>query len=333
VTDDYLWDKAGQPDDDIAELERLLGRFAVPPPDPAWRPSVERRPVRLTLPYLAAAAALVLACAATLGRGPGQAVSWPVVRLAGSPTVGAQAIGDAARLPVGQWLETDGASRASLAVGTIGRLDVDPGTRLRIVDAREGTHRLTLAHGRVHALIWAPPGQFVVDTPSSRAVDLGCIYTLEVRPDGSGSLEVSAGWVALEHQGRESFIPAGARSDSRPRVGPGTPYMTDAPAALVTALAALDVGSLRGDARRDALGRVLAAARPEDAVTLWHLLGEGGPGERNRVFDSLSRLVPPPAVVTREGIRAGDRAMRDAWWNALDLGDADTWREWKRRWP
>jgi hypothetical protein len=332
VTDDYLWDKTGQPDGEIAELERLLGQFAAPPADPAWRPLIERRPTRLTLSYLAAAATLVLACAAALGRGPGPAGSWPVVRLAGSPTAGAETIGDAARLPVGEWLETDAASRASLAVSTIGRLDVDPGTRLRIVETREGAHRLALAHGRVHALIWAPPGQFVVDTPSSRAVDLGCIYTLDVKPDGSGSLEVSAGWVAFEHQGRESFIPAGARCETRPRVGPGTPYMTDAPAPLVAALSALDFGSLRDDARRDALGRVTESARPEDAVTLWHLLGSGAPGERDLVFDALSRLAAPPAAVTREGIRAGDRAMRDAWWNALDLGDAGTWREWKRRW-
>ena len=98
----------------------------------------------------------------------------------------------------------------------IGRLDVDPGTRLRLVESREGAHRLALARGRVHALIWAPPGQFVVDTPSSRAVNLGCAYTLDVSRDGRGSIEVSAGWVAFEHDGRESFIPAGARCETRP---------------------------------------------------------------------------------------------------------------------
>jgi len=108
--------------------------------------------------------------------------------------------------------------------------------------------------------------------------------------------------------------------------------MDDAPAALVEALAAFDFGSLAPAARRDALGRALAAARREDAVTLWHLIARAAPADRDQVFDALARVAPPPVVVTREGIRAGDPAMRDAWWNALDLGDVDWWRTWKRQW-
>ena len=76
-----------------------------------------------------------------------------------------------------------------------------------------------------------------------------------------------------------------------------------------------------------------ARPRAEDAVTLWHLLGTSASSDRDAVFDGLARIVPPPVVVTREGIRAGDRAMRDAWWDALDLGDVEWWRAWKRRWP
>ena len=42
--------------------------------------------------------------------------------------------------------------------------------------------------------------------------------------------------------------------------------------------------------------------------------------------------MPPPVEVTREGILRGDRAMRDAWWDALGLGSADFWRDWTARW-
>ena len=41
---------------------------------------------------------------------------------------------------------------------------------------------------------------------------------------------------------------------------------------------------------------------------------------RPLVVDRLSALVPMPAGVTREGILAGNREMRDAWWSALGLG-------------
>jgi hypothetical protein len=333
MTHDYLWDKSGAPDPEVAELERLLGRFRSPERDAAPLPAVAARVARLRPPFLAAAAVLALACAASLWHvSASDPAAWRVVRVAGTPRAGRAPVDDAARLSVGAWLETDAASRATLAVSTIGQLDVEPNSRLRLVETREGTHRLAMARGTVHAFIWAPPGQFVIDTPSSRAVDLGCAYTLDVGPDGSGAIEVTAGWVAFEHAGRESFIPAGARCATRPRVGPGTPHMVDAPAGLDEALSALDFGEASITVRDQALARVLALARPEDTVTLWHLLARVRRAERDAVFEALARHVPPPASVTREGIRSGDQVMRDAWWDALDIGDVDFWRAWKRRW-
>jgi hypothetical protein len=331
VTDDYLWNRSGEPDAETAELERLLGRFGAAPADPAWRPMPRRR-LAITHAWMATAAVLVLACSAALWPRARAAEPWAVQRLEGAPTAAARAVSGAGQLAVGDWLETDASSRATLAVSTIGRLEVDPDTRLQLVESRDGAHRLALARGRVHAIIWAPPGQFVVDTPGARAVDLGCIYSLETTVDGSGMLEVDAGWVALAHQGREVFIPAGARVLTRPHVGPGTPFMTDAPAALVAALTTLDFDPLSSGGRRAALGRIVASARPEDAVSLWHLLASRDAAERGFAFDALAHLVPPPSGISREGIVAGTRTMRDAWWNAFELGDASTWREWQRRW-
>jgi hypothetical protein len=333
MTNEYLWDKSGQPDADVEHLERLLGRYRSTTPEPAW-PVVPRVPARASMRFLASAAVLVLACAAALWRGPApDAASWPVTRVAGHPVAGSTPVGDRSRLPLGAWLETDASSKAVLEVSTIGQLDVEPGTRLRLVETRQGAHRLAMAHGVVHAFIWAPPGQFVIDTPSSRAVDLGCAYTLDVRPDGGGTIEVTAGWVAFEHAGRESFIPAGARCATRTGVGPGTPYMLDAPAALVDALTVLDFAPQSDQARAAALARALGAARPDDALTLWHLLARVPEPDRDAVFDALARFVAPPPGVTREGIRRGDRGMRDAWWAALDLGDIEWWRTWKRGLP
>jgi hypothetical protein len=333
MTNDYLWDKSGEPDADVAELERLLGRYRSTPPEPAW-PRNSHLLARSSIRFLAAAAVLALACTAAVWRGPIDSSSaWPVVRVAGAPMANRAPIGEASRLQVGEWLETDGSSRASLAVSSIGRLDVEPGTRLRLVETRDGAHRLAMAHGLVHAFIWAPPGQFVVDTPSSRAVDLGCAYTLEVQPNGSGLIEVTAGWVAFERAGREAFIPAGARCATRVGIGPGTPFMSDTPSEVVEELELLDFGPASAQGRAAALSRILSAARADDAVTLWHLLARVPPADRGAVFDALARSVPPPTAVTREGIVRGDQAMRDTWWSALGMGDVAWWRTWKRRWP
>jgi hypothetical protein len=59
-----------------------------------------------------------------------------------------------------------------------------------LVAARWTDHRLALDHGAIEARIWAPPRLFFVETPSARAVDLGCVYTLEVDRAGAGRLSV-----------------------------------------------------------------------------------------------------------------------------------------------
>jgi len=258
--------------------------------------------------------------------------SWAVVRVTGQPVVGEEQVVEAGRLPVGAWLQTDPASRASVAIADIGRLDVDPGTRLQLLGTREGNHRVALQRGTVHALIWAPPGEFVVETEASTAIDLGCAYTLTVAPGGNGMIEVSMGWVGFEHGGREAFIPAGARCATRPGVGPGTPYYADIGEPMRQAIDQLDFAAMDPAERRRALGAVLADARPKDAMTLWHLLARVPAEDRDPVFDHLARLAPPPASVTREGIRAGNRAMRDAWWDTLGLGTSRWWRIWERSW-
>jgi hypothetical protein len=245
--------------------------------------------------------------------------------LEGKPAIGRQKMGEKGQLAVGQWLVTDSASRAQISVGQIGEVKVEPNSRVRLVEARGDEHRLALTRGKMEAFIWAPPRQFFVDTPSAVAVDLGCSYTLEVNDDGQGLLHVTMGWVAFEWKGVESFVPTGATCVTRPGFGPGTPYFSDASTDFQTALARFDVAGTD----TTALDVVLSGARERDALTLWHLLARTREGERNRVYDRLAELIPPPPNVTREGVLNGDRAMLDAWWDKLGLGDTDWWRMWK----
>jgi hypothetical protein len=234
---------------------------------------------------------------------------------------------------VGEWLETDASSHARISVGEIGQVEVEPNTRIGLIRAQAAEHRLSLQRGVMHALIWAPPGQFFVNTPSAVAADLGCAYTLTVDDDGVGLLRVTSGWVAFENQGREAFVPAGAMCSTRPASGPGTPYQGDASAAFRSALERLDFQVSDSSDRAAALGIVLAEARTKDALTLWHLLFRGDRDERGRVYDRLAVLVPPPEGVTREAVLNRDQGNLDLWWNALGLGDTNWWRMWKRPWP
>lgn len=255
--------------------------------------------------------------------------AWDVARIEGQPRIGSKTIGDAGKLKVGEWLTTDDASRAEIRVGEIGQAMIEPGSRVRLVEAKSDEHRLALARGKMQALIWAPPRQFYVDTPSAVAVDLGCAYTLEVDEKGQGLLSVIAGWVAFEWQGRESFVPAMAICVTRPGHGPGTPYFSDASEDFQNALAIFDVSQNGSEARLNALQSALAKSRKRDALTLWHLLARTDDDDRLRVYDRLAELIPPPPQVTPEAVMRGDRSALDLWWEKLELGSAEWWRIWK----
>jgi anti-sigma-K factor RskA len=241
---------------------------------------------------------------------------WSVAAIAGAPRVDALAVRQQAQFRLGQWLETDAESRAKVTVGSIGEVEVEPNSRLKLVGIAADDHRLQLSRGTMSALIWAPPRLFFVDTPSATAVDLGCAYTLSVDGEGNGELHVSAGYVALEDGDRESIIRYGMKCLTRRGSGPGTPFAVDAPEPLRAALSRFD---FEPGAATATLPDVLAHARAEDAVTLWHLLTRTEGAQRAEVYDLLAKHAPPPAGVTRAGILGGDAKMRQLWGNELGL--------------
>src|SRR6266481_5051243 len=349
MKDDYLWDGSGEPDPEIQKLERVLGRYRHDRPAPSFDQVVEVRPAktlsrylnfRLSFAFGAIAATLLVAISMylflrspTLDEKLGPA--WDVARLEGAPRVGSKAIrGNAGvgKLGVGQTLVTDDSSRAAITFDETGRVEVDQSSRLRLVSNGPGHSRLSLERGTIRATIWAPPGEFVVDTPSAVAVDLGCVYTLHVDDSGSGLLHTTMGWVGFKLNGRESFIPAGAICQTRPKVGPGTPYFEDASASFRDALSKFDFTATAPLERNALRGILLADSRKEDALTLWHLLSRVGDADRPRVYDRLASLAPPPAGVSRDGILNLDRQMLDAWWNSLGYGDVGLWRTYERDW-
>src|SRR6266513_777161 len=114
-------------------------------------------------------------------------------------------------------------------------------SRLRLHPARGRFRRGPPAHH--HGLGWLqaqrpgilhPRGSRLQNAPQDR--DLGCVYTLHVDDSGAGLLRTTMGWVGFKLNGQESFIPAGAVCKTRPKIGPGTPYMEDAPASFLDAL-------------------------------------------------------------------------------------------------
>jgi len=345
--DPYLWDGSGESDPEVQRLEKTLAMFrhhGEASIFPATLPAAEskshfplsqtRWPRRFAAFGAMAAATIAITLLVSrpvppLSPRPG----WDVARLEGAPLVGTHSIqgaGAKARLEVGELLVTNSTSRATVTVAEIGEIQVDPSTRVRLLQTMRDRKRISLEEGTIHAAIWAPPGEFVVDTPSATAVDLGCAYTLHVAPDGSGLLRTTLGWVGFHSNGHDSFIPAGAVCPTHRNFGPGTPYFEHTSEPFRAALAQLDFEDLTPESRAAALRIVLSQARKEDALSLWHLLSRTQTADREKIFKRFAALVPPPSGVTRDGILKLDQRQMDLWWNALGLGDISIWRFWEQ---
>ncbi|MFN2578458.1 MAG: FecR domain-containing protein [Pyrinomonadaceae bacterium] len=306
---------------------KLGAKFAkglqiLPAPDSVWAGLVARldrqdaRPARRWfLKPLAIAAALIVSVGASLvllrSNRSHEFAQWNVSRLGGSPRIDSENFGDRGKLGRGQWLETDATSRARIDVATIGNVEIDPNSRVRLLQTSSSEHRLELARGRLSARISAPPKLFFVNTPSGVAEDLGCAYTLEVDNDGNSILHVTLGWVSLQLTDRESSVPAGAACAMKRGVGPGTPYFEDASEAFRTSLAKVNFDGPQATAA--ALPLLLTEARPRDAMTLWYLLLRVDESQRGLVYDRLSALIAPPEEVTREGTINLNQQMLNRW--------------------
>lgn len=240
--------------------------------------------------------------------------TWNVETIAGTPQTGNRSISEKGKLAVGQFLETDANSRAKIQVANIGQVEIAPNSRVQLVKTQSTEHRLSLERGVLQAKIFAPPRLFIVDTPSAVAVDLGCEYKLEVDKDGNSRLHVTLGYVALERDGRESIVPAGAICLTKRGKGLGTPFSEDSSAEFQDALEKFDFRN----GGSSALETIIRESNFYDTLSLWHLLSRTNGAEREKVFHALAKYVEPPVGTTRDGILKLDKRMLDQWWKQIE---------------
>ena len=268
--------------------------------------------------YQVAAVSAVLVAAVAIGvwwsAYEGPKVSFAVRDAVGKVRINGKPVVDIGKLSLGGALETGSSSGATITVADIGEVEVDPNTRIRLVKTQADEHRLALDHGRMKATISAPPRLFFVDTPSAEAIDLGCVFTLEVDDAGGSLLHVTLGWVALVRNGREVYVPRYAMCQSRLGVGVGTPYFEDTSDDFVRALERFDFEG-GGD---DALAAVMSEARDRDTFTLWHLLTRVEGDRRVQVLNRMIELVGLPKGISRDATLKLDPDTLEMWKDAMD---------------
>ena len=216
-------------------------------------------------------------------------------------------------------IETDAKGVAKIDVARIGEVVLGNDSRLRLVQTGGG-------HGTLWARIWAPPGSFGVGVPSGDAYDLGCEFTISTDAAGTGELHVRSGWVQFEQANVEVLVPQGAQVALHARRAPGTPHASDAAPAFDAALQEID--AKQGLQVADAEQRLLAASRPQDAITLVSLLASYPELLSGAVYYRTAMLLTPR--VTREALATQGAHALNPWWRALPYPPM---KRWWLQWP
>jgi hypothetical protein len=293
---------------------------ALPPQD-----GVGGGPVARLVPWALAASLLLAAWAAVAGLDPASdaAGRFPLVALAGAPTVDGGQAADA--LAVGARLVTDDEARARLVVGSAGTLDVEPGSDL-VAEAHDGSGwQLHLSRGEVVASIFAAPGRFRVGTPAGLAVDMGCTYRLRVEDDGRTVLGVTGGLVSFTGKARTIWVPEGATAEAWPDGFVGTPVWIERGAGFAGAVAEIDRWGLEPEPaalsvdQSELLAKTLSARSRRDTLTPFHLLDHPWWAVRERAFELLETLDPPPAHLSIKRILSGPGKERETWRSYLEF--------------
>ena len=148
MPDEYLWDRTGEVDSEIDQMEKQLGKYRskrpqFSAPKPVWH-------------WYAVAAGIVIALMAGWRYWPTTPSDWTM---------------DGQILAVNRVIGID--KPTEVEVGTIGRLNFKPGSRFRILKSETNEEVMELLQGSFDALIIANPYVFRVVTEPARLDDLG----------------------------------------------------------------------------------------------------------------------------------------------------------------
>jgi hypothetical protein len=307
---DYLWDPSSEPDAEIARLERALIAFRHQP-GALHLPRTTRRPV--VRAWKVAAAVVLVAGASSLGYLMTRTAPWSVEVLEGNARADGTPLRTGERTTAGERIETGTGSLLRLAVGRIGIADLVPNSRLRLVSTGESEHRLRLERGTVYVTIWARPRFFVVETPKSTFVDLGCVYSLRVDSTGATRLIVRQGEVEAQASGRSLIVTAGTVVDLDSTGNAGVPYPVGDDGSWRTRVNAV----ASGETADSLLTPLLRSPHGAEVIALWHLTWRASPAMRGRIYDALTPVAPLGASVRREDVVRLDPTAMEQWRNEL----------------
>ncbi|MEO8446683.1 MAG: FecR family protein [bacterium] len=228
--------------------------------------------------------------------GPG--TYWKVSNIQGNSLIGDVAMNNYDSIKEGQFIRTNGTSRAELIIANMGKIIIEPNSKIIFIKGQDGNNRILVEYGTIEADMRSNPKTFFVEMPSAVASDLGGSYTLTIDSTGDGLVYVRSGKVEVQSQNSEAIIPAGNLVMTRKDVGVGTPFNENSSSKFKNALYNFDFGKCSGSC----VSTLLNTAKLSDAVTLVNLIPKMDSEYQDEFYAKVSNFVAPPERIHKDSI-------------------------------
>jgi len=234
---------------------------------------------------------------------------WKVTSLSGTPFISEEAMAKLDSIRDGEYIITNDSSRAELFITDIGKVLVEPNTKLMIVKGKDGRNKLSVIYGTIDADMKKVQEPVHVELPSAIAMDEGGSYKVTVDGSGDGLFYVKSGQVEVVSGNKQSVVPAGSLVMTKKDKGVGTPFSNLSSSVFKKALYNFDFGNCDVSC----VTTILNSANKNDAVSLVNMITQVEEQYKDRVYAKVASFVPPPHPVHRDSIPFIDEKEIEDW--------------------
>ncbi|MGB5847194.1 MAG: hypothetical protein WBH40_01835 [Ignavibacteriaceae bacterium] len=233
---------------------------------------------------------------------------WKIVIKSGTPQLNNQIITDNTNINIGDKVQTNDISKATLELPNVGTIVVLENTILERLNER---YSAKLIGGKI--IINTDGAKEFLRIKTSQAVinefNLGSNYILESDGDGYSKIELIDGWLQVIFREYEFTFPYEYNLKIFKGAGACLPFHTSSSFEFISLLEQYMFGR-KSDITLD---KVIESSSAEDAITLWNLFHIVEPGQRRVVYDKLYELFPHSDEIDREDILNLDENMLYVW--------------------
>lgn len=278
-----------------------------------------------TAAIFAAVAAVIYLAVRSLGPGIpvltqqdvfGMPSYWKVASLSGNPYISNEAMAKLDSIRDGEYIVTNDSSRAEIYVADIGKVIIEPNTKLMIVKGEDGKNKLSVEYGTIDADMKQVAEPVPVMLPSAIAMDEGGQYKLTVDHTGDGLFFVKSGTVEVTSGNKQSVATAGTYVMTKKDKGVGTPFAVGTSPLIKKALYDFDFGKCD----QTCISTIVNSATTKDAVTLVNLLPQLEGELKDNVYSRAIVIAPPPpGVPSRDSIPFIDEKEIEEWVEKIQI--------------